>query len=169
MPGPDDNAAGDAAPETGVIVRFDGSSWRDTLGRSWDALVPFDLPDQGVYLANPPAQSGPTVLAALRKNMLGLAAEKADGAHPYFVPPEHTARARELLGPDKLLAPEQAILTIRDRGSTEHQDWIEVIAGHRFDRLLHGGGVMGDCRLRRQRAAEIGNAFAADLAALGDQ
>jgi probable F420-dependent oxidoreductase len=70
--------------------------------------------DQGLYVAAAPAKAGPTLLAALRKNMLGLAAEQADGAHPYFVPPEHTARARELLGPDKLLAPEQAVLTISD-------------------------------------------------------
>ncbi len=38
--------------------------------------------------------------------MLELAGTLADGAHPYFVPPEHTARAREILGPDPLLAPE---------------------------------------------------------------
>jgi probable F420-dependent oxidoreductase len=31
-------------------------------------------------------------------------------AHPYFTPPEHTARAREILGPDALLAPEQMVL-----------------------------------------------------------
>jgi probable F420-dependent oxidoreductase len=46
------------------------------------------------------------VLAALRPPMLELAGTLADGAHPYFVPPEHTRRAREILGPDKLLAPE---------------------------------------------------------------
>jgi DNA-binding beta-propeller fold protein YncE len=49
VPGPDDNAFGDPAPETSVIVRFDGANWRDTLGRSWDALVPFDLPDHDVF------------------------------------------------------------------------------------------------------------------------
>ena len=42
--------------------------------------------------------------------MLGLAAADADGAHPYFVPVEHTARAREILGPGKLLAPELAVV-----------------------------------------------------------
>ena len=41
--------------------------------------------------------------------MLELAATAADGAHPYFVPVEHTAVAREHLGPDALLAPEQAV------------------------------------------------------------
>ena len=39
------------------------------------------------------------VLAALGPRMLELAAARAAGAHPYFVPVEHTARAREILGP----------------------------------------------------------------------
>ena len=36
--------------------------------------------------------------------------EKARGAHPYFVPPEHTARAREILGRGPWLCPEQMVL-----------------------------------------------------------
>jgi probable F420-dependent oxidoreductase len=56
----------------------------------------------------------PIVLAALRPRMLELAAELADGAHPYFVPPEHTARARAILGSGKILAPEQKILLQTD-------------------------------------------------------
>ena len=51
-----------------------------------------------------------TVLAALGPKMLRLAAEQADGAHPYFSPVEHTAVAREILGPGKLLAPEQMVV-----------------------------------------------------------
>jgi probable F420-dependent oxidoreductase len=46
--------------------------------------------------------------------MLRLAAERAGGAHPYFVPPEHTARAREILGSDRLLAVEQAVVLETD-------------------------------------------------------
>jgi len=56
----------------------------------------------------------PRVLAALRPQMLALARERADGAHPYFVPPEHTPAAREALGPDKLLIPEQAVVVSTD-------------------------------------------------------
>lgn len=54
------------------------------------------------------------VLAALRGQMLNLARDRADGAHPYFVTPEHTARARAVLGPDKLLIPEQAVVVETD-------------------------------------------------------
>ena len=46
--------------------------------------------------------------------MLRLSAERAWGAHPYFVPPEHTARAREILGRGPLLAPEQAAVVETD-------------------------------------------------------
>jgi probable F420-dependent oxidoreductase len=54
------------------------------------------------------------MLAALRPRMLKLAAERTQGAHPYLVTPEHTARAREILGEGKLLAPEQMLLRERD-------------------------------------------------------
>jgi probable F420-dependent oxidoreductase len=46
--------------------------------------------------------------------MLELARERTAGAHPYFVPPEHTARARETLGATPLLAPEQAVVLESD-------------------------------------------------------
>jgi probable F420-dependent oxidoreductase len=70
--------------------------------------------DAAMYAATEPAEPPRRVLAALGPKMLALAAERADGAHPYNVPPEHTARAREILGPDKLLAPEQAVLLETD-------------------------------------------------------
>jgi probable F420-dependent oxidoreductase len=44
--------------------------------------------------------------------MIELAGARADGAHTYFVPPEHTARAREILGAQAFLAPEhKAVLS----------------------------------------------------------
>jgi probable F420-dependent oxidoreductase len=63
-----------------------------------------------VHLSPPPAEPVPVVLAALRPRMLELAARRADGAHPYFVPVEHTRRARAVLGPRTLLAPELAVV-----------------------------------------------------------
>jgi probable F420-dependent oxidoreductase len=58
----------------------------------------------------------PRVLAALRRGMLELARDRAQGAHPYFSTPEHTARARAILGPDPVLAPEQAVVLEPDPG-----------------------------------------------------
>jgi probable F420-dependent oxidoreductase len=54
------------------------------------------------------------VLAALRPHMLELSAARGAGAHPYFVPPEHTAVARGVLGGGPLLAPEQAVALVDD-------------------------------------------------------
>ncbi len=62
------------------------------------------------YKAFRPPSPPPCVLAALGPRMLELAAERVDGAHTYFVPPEHTSRARRILGPEKLLVPEQAVV-----------------------------------------------------------
>jgi len=58
-----------------------------------------------------PVQS--RVLAALRPRMLGLARDRAAGAHPYFVPPEHIARARDVLGADAVIAVELAVVLDR--------------------------------------------------------
>ncbi|MCZ6629856.1 MAG: TIGR03620 family F420-dependent LLM class oxidoreductase [Actinobacteria bacterium] len=62
------------------------------------------------YTAVEPATKPPTVLAALGPRMLKLSSEAADGAHPYFTPPEHTAMARDILGTGPLLAPEQMVV-----------------------------------------------------------
>ena len=62
------------------------------------------------YAAPPPPHRSPVVLGALRTRMLELARELTVGAHPYFVPPAHTAKARAVLGPVPLLAPEQVVV-----------------------------------------------------------
>jgi probable F420-dependent oxidoreductase len=54
------------------------------------------------------------VLAALGPKMLRLAADRTAGAHPYLVTPEYTRRAREILGPDVLLAPEHGVVLEAD-------------------------------------------------------
>ncbi|MEU7478669.1 LLM class F420-dependent oxidoreductase [Lentzea sp. NPDC042327] len=53
------------------------------------------------------------VLAALGPRVLQLAADRTGGAHPYLVPVEHTAHAREVLG-DKVLAPEVTVVVEAD-------------------------------------------------------
>lgn len=62
----------------------------------------------------PLPEAPPRVLAALRPRMLELARTHAQGAHTYFTTPEHTARARELLGAEPLLATELAVVVERD-------------------------------------------------------
>lgn len=73
-----------------------------------------DAMDASPFTGQGPTERPPRVLAALGPRMLALSAEKADGAHPYFAPPEHTAIARESIGPNAFLAPEQMVLLETD-------------------------------------------------------
>jgi probable F420-dependent oxidoreductase len=70
-----------------------------------DALVEYldRLDDFGV-----PADR--RVVAALGPRMLKLSAQRSAGAHPYLTTPEHTARARESIGPSAFLAPEHKVV-----------------------------------------------------------
>jgi probable F420-dependent oxidoreductase len=67
------------------------------------------------YAAPEPDPPVPLVLAALGPRMLELAAERTDGAHPYFVPVEHTIEARKRLGAEPFLGVEQAAVLTADR------------------------------------------------------
>ncbi|AXB44506.1 TIGR03620 family F420-dependent LLM class oxidoreductase [Amycolatopsis albispora] len=64
-----------------------------------------------------PAAPYRRVLAALGPRMLELAASRTDGAHSYFVPPEHTAIAREAVGPKGYLVVEQSVVLDPDPAS----------------------------------------------------
>jgi len=66
------------------------------------------------YQAASPASKPKTVIAALGPKMLELARDKCDGAHPYFTSPEHTAMAREILGPEPMLCVEQKVILETD-------------------------------------------------------
>jgi probable F420-dependent oxidoreductase len=78
-----------------------------------------DAIETAPYMGPEPSDPVPVVLAALGPRMLDLARDRTDGAHPYFVPPEHTAQARERLGSGKLLAPEQAVILTDDADRAE--------------------------------------------------
>jgi len=63
---------------------------------------------------DPTVPAGRRVLAALGPKTLALAAERSAGAHPYLTTPEHTAGARQIMGPSALLAPEQKVILETD-------------------------------------------------------
>jgi probable F420-dependent oxidoreductase len=114
------------------------------------------------------------VLAALGPKLLRLAADRTAGAHPYLVTPEHTRRARELIGPGVLLAPEQHVVLDADPArarelarnaitrylklSNYTNNWRRLgftdhdLAGRGSDRLVEGLVGMGDAK---QVAARI--------------
>ena len=82
----------------------------ETMRDYLDAMAATEF---GAPQPDPPV---PLVLAALGPRMLELAAEWADGAHPYFVPVEHTAFARRHLGPEPCLVVEQTAVLTADPG-----------------------------------------------------
>ena len=92
-----------------------GPVWHQDYGKPVPTMRAFlESMHAGPYRGPKHPVDVPIVLATLRSKMLTLAKEVADGAHPYFTPPEHTARAREIIGHDKWLAPEQAVVFEKD-------------------------------------------------------
>ncbi len=89
----------------------------------------------------PDVTDPPVVIAALGPRMLELAAEATRGAHTFLVPPEHTRRARQALGPDRWLAPEQAVVLADTREA----------ARRRCDRHLEGYLSLANYRRNLER------------------
>lgn len=84
-------------------MRSEGIAYGPPLGAMRTYLAALD--------AEPiPVRAHERVIAALGPRMLGLAREAAAGALTYFVPPEHTVIARQVLGDDRLLAVEQMVV-----------------------------------------------------------
>jgi probable F420-dependent oxidoreductase len=96
------------APMVAGLRRLDYSN---PLSKMRDYLVAMD---EAPYGAIAPAAAAPRLLAALGPKMLALSAELADGAHPYWTTPEHTADARAILGAGKLLCVEQKVVLSTD-------------------------------------------------------
>ncbi len=143
-----------------------------------------DAMDRAPYQAPMPDPVALTrVLGALRPRMLALAAERADGAHPYLVPVEHTERARQILGPGKLLCPEVAVVVTSDRQvarrvARAHLDAYLRLANYRSnlaglgftDEDLAGGGSdrLVDALVARGPAARVARRVGAHLDAGAD-
>jgi probable F420-dependent oxidoreductase len=86
-----------------------GTQWRP-LAYLRDYLGQMDTEEA----TNPPPVPFPRIVASLGPKMLELTRDHADGTHPFMSPVEHTAFAREVLGPDKLVIPQQAVLLESD-------------------------------------------------------
>jgi probable F420-dependent oxidoreductase len=95
-------------------VQMRGGTYANPLEQMRAYLDAMDAATYGAPFPDPPV---PLVLAALGPRMLGLAAERADGAHPYFVPIEHTPLARTSLGPEACLATEVSAVLTTDRSA----------------------------------------------------
>lgn len=70
--------------------------------------------EKALYMGKEPETDAPILLGALRDKMLKLSSTAGQGAHPYLVTPDHTRRAREVMGDDALLCPEQMVVAETD-------------------------------------------------------
>ena len=92
-----------------------GGSHRGLVGAEYDKISPIaKMRDycEALDAAGLPADA--RLLGAFGPKMLALSGEASVGGHPYLVPPEHTAAAREVLGEGPLLMPEQAVILESD-------------------------------------------------------
>lgn len=88
-------------------------SYSRPLSRMRDYLTAMDDASDGPLVPN---VEFPRVLGAIGPRMLELARDRADGAHPFSTTVEHTALARGVLGPDKLLIPYLPVMVEPDPG-----------------------------------------------------
>ncbi|WP_410641925.1 TIGR03620 family F420-dependent LLM class oxidoreductase [Amycolatopsis sp. lyj-346] len=96
---------------------------------------------------SPPAIAFPRVLAAIGPRMLELARDHADGAHPFAQPVSHTPYAREILGPDKLLIPQQAVVPgTREDARAHVRRSVAQLREHRAQAYLAGWERLGYTR-----------------------
>jgi probable F420-dependent oxidoreductase len=120
--------------------------WADPVGRMEAYLDVMDRARMGPT----PEEPARRLLAALGPRMLAVAAERALGAHTYFVPVEHTARARSVLGPEPVLAVEQTVVVSGDAAAAREiarswaADYLELPNYANNWRRLGYGDDLGD-------------------------
>jgi len=147
-----------------IVNDLRGHDYRRPLGAMGAYL---DAMDAAPYTAERPTTPVRRVLAALGPKMLELAGTRVDGAHPYFVTPEHTATARQVMGPEALLCPEQAVVLETDAGRAR-----EVGRGYTAIYLSQPNYVNNMLRLgwRQEDLESAGSdAFVDALVAWGDE
>jgi probable F420-dependent oxidoreductase len=150
-----------------------GLDWADPVGRMRAYL---DEMDRAPVSSPDPEVPVRRLLAALGPRMLALSAERALGAHTYFVPVEHTAGAREALGPEPVLAVEQTVVLDPEptRARAVARDWAihylelpnyannlrrlgftdDEVAGQGSDRLVDATVAWGDVEAISRRVRE---------------
>ncbi len=82
LTGPKTNAAGKAAPETGMIVKYNPVSkkWEDELKRDWSKAVPFTLPDKDVFAVDANALIEKAFFSSVGNTLFNMVANPVTGA-----------------------------------------------------------------------------------------
>lgn len=123
--------------------------------------------DKAELIVPQPSPRPLRLLAALGPKMLDLARERADGVHPYFVPPEHTAASRERLGAGAYVAVEQAVVLEPDPSAAralarEHVGTYVGLAEHHRRNLRRLGFTEADL-------TDVSDRLVDSLVAIGEE
>lgn len=114
------------APLVEGIRKLDSSKPLGTMSAYLDAMAASPW-------AGPPVEDEPlVVIAALGPKMLALSAEKSAGAHPYWTTPDHTAQAREIMGPDAWLCVEQKVVLTTNQADAHAKTSEQLERYHRL-------------------------------------
>lgn len=100
---------------------------------------------QALYQAVPPNTEPPLVIAALHPKMLNLAAREARGIHTYMCGPEHTAKARAIMGPNAWVCPSLTVILERDaaKARARAREHLSFYASQRnYQRILMSQGFL---------------------------
>jgi probable F420-dependent oxidoreductase len=92
-----------------------GVSHMPLIGDEWAKVKPLTQMREyidGLDAAGIPPEN--VCIAALGPKMVDLSGQRTAGTHPYLVTPEHSAICREIMGPGKLIAPEQGVVLAAD-------------------------------------------------------
>ncbi|MEW2357064.1 TIGR03620 family F420-dependent LLM class oxidoreductase [Spirillospora sp. NPDC029432] len=150
----------------GGLVEQAGLRWERPLQKMRDYL---DRMDESAGMAPRPPVPFPRLLGALGPKMLELARDRADGALPAAMPVEHTRRAREILGPDRLLIVMQLAIPETDpdaaRGVVRGSGMLDL-PDSPYDRALRGLGY-GDGDLKSDALIDLRFAWGDEKAIAG--
>ncbi len=99
-----------------LVERLRGHDYKKPYSymKSYLAKMKTALAEPTMYQSVKPEQDPPILLAALHPKMLALCAAETAGTHTYFVPPEHTAKARAAIGPSAWICAAQAVILETD-------------------------------------------------------
>ncbi|MGC2655262.1 MAG: TIGR03620 family F420-dependent LLM class oxidoreductase [Mycobacterium sp.] len=120
----------------------------------------------GLDNASSPVAVTDRVLAALGPKMLQLAAERSAGTHPYLVTPEHTATARETLGEEALVLPEQTVIVCDGREEARRigMEWLQA-----YQSLPNYVNNFARCGFSREDVSTVTDRFFDAIFAWGEE
>ena len=76
---PNDNAFDDDAPEVGIIIKFNGTSWRDSINRNWSPTVSFSLPDRDVFAVDANSFAAGNIFTGVGTILFNMAVNPVSG------------------------------------------------------------------------------------------